>query len=180
MGRRAASAVETPLRANDEQAHTDRTCAAEREERLIRSLLRSPEVLKSSYAEQLLASARFRREIMEEFGGLSSRQVAEVAHSTSGNPAALANSWKAARKIFAVDFEGVRFPAFQFDEQGKTREVIGRVIEAVGDVLSGWDLCLWFCSANGYLDGARPVDLLEDTPDEVVEAARRSVEPVVF
>lgn len=37
--------------------------------------------------------------------------------------------------------------------------------------LRGWELLLWFTAASGYLDGARPVDLLATSPDEVVRAA---------
>ncbi len=50
-----------------------------------------------------------------------------------------------------------------------------RVIDAAGDRLQGWDLALWFTSSNAWLDGARPVDLLGESPDDVLDAVRSAV-----
>ena len=52
-----------------------------------------------------------------------------------------------------------------------------RVLEGLGGT-SGWSVALWFVSGSGWLGGKRPVDLIEEQPDAVAEAARRSAEPV--
>jgi hypothetical protein len=49
--------------------------------------------------------------------------------------------------------------------------VISRILAALKGQVRGWELLLWFTGSNGYLDGARPVDLLESDPDQVVAAA---------
>jgi hypothetical protein len=49
--------------------------------------------------------------------------------------------------------------------------VISRILAALKGQVRGWELLLWFTGSNGYLGGARPVDLLESDPDQVVAAA---------
>jgi len=89
--------------------------------------------------------------------------------------------WRRERKIFAVaDQQATYIPSFQFDEKGRPRPVVARVIQLLGDTTSEWGLALWFAAANGWLDGKRPVDLLASAPEEVVEAAEREAEELVF
>ena len=121
-----------------------------------------------------------RTELIREFGVLTSAEVAEVNGSTAENRAALANRWKREGKLFAVRHEGREyFPGFQLSPDGRPREVIERVLEALGEP-RGWQTALWFTSANGYLDARRPVDLLDSEPDAVVEAASHEAEEVYF
>jgi hypothetical protein len=49
--------------------------------------------------------------------------------------------------------------------------VISKILAAMKGQLRGWELLLWFTGSNGYLNGTRPVDLLESVPDQVVAAA---------
>jgi hypothetical protein len=37
--------------------------------------------------------------------------------------------------------------------------------------LSGWGLALWFTGSNVWVDGQRPVDVLDSSPEMVVQAA---------
>jgi hypothetical protein len=40
--------------------------------------------------------------------------------------------------------------------------------------MTEWEVALWWASANGWLNGGeRPVDVIDDDPAAVVEAARR-------
>lgn len=77
----------------------------------------------------------------------------------------------AARRIIAVQASERLFPAFQFNDEGVPRAVIAQVLTALGDELHGWEILTWFTGSSGYLEGARPVDLLTDAPDDVVAAA---------
>jgi hypothetical protein len=43
---------------------------------------------------------------------------------------------------------------------------------------SDWGLALWWTSPSGWLGGRRPLDVLDAEPQAVVEAARRSAEPI--
>lgn len=44
---------------------------------------------------------------------------------------------------------------------------------------SDWGLAYWFASVNSFLGGKRPQDLLIDTPDRVVDAAKDEVAGVL-
>lgn len=144
-------------------------------ERVLRALLPAERLTMSpALLEQVNRNAAAHVELSEEFGLLSSSQVAELAKSKSmaSNPAALANRWRKERKVFTVDVDGAqRFPGFQFGANGKPLPVIAEVVEAVGDRLTGWDLALWFTGSNGWLGGQRPVDVLDSDAELVVAAA---------
>lgn len=121
-----------------------------------------------------------RVELMNEFGLLSSSDVAELNQSKAENRAALASRWKSEGKVFSVKHDGRDwFPGFQFETDGRPREIVGRVLGALGEA-RGWETALWFTGPSGYLAGRRPVDLLDDAPEAVVEAARREAEEVYF
>lgn len=70
---------------------------------------------------------------------------------------------------------GYKYPGFQFDRREQAiRPVMHDLIKlAAGAGRSESGLALWMTSPTGYLDGSRPVDLL-DEPAPVVEAARQS------
>ncbi|HLE84604.1 MAG TPA: hypothetical protein VJG13_09730, partial [Thermoanaerobaculia bacterium] len=92
----------------------------------------------------------------------------------------LASRWKGEGKIFAVKHQGRDyFPGFQFDRNGRPWEVIAAVLEALGGA-RGWETALWFTAPSGYLEGRRPVDLLESDSGAVVESAEREGAEVYF
>ena len=118
-------------------------------------------------------NADARARMLAEFGAYTSTQM--------GDRAALAHRWKADGRIFFVTHQGSTwFPGYQFAEDGQPRPVIADLLKIVGATLTGWELALWFTTSNGWLDGARPVDLLTDAPERVREAARREAEERVF
>lgn len=128
---------------------------------------------------QLERSADARRALMQEFPLLTSRQVAEFADSGAKNRASTAHRWATARKVFSVSTgEGERFPAFEFKD-GSPRAVNQAILNAFEDKVSGWALALWFISGNGWLDGDRPVDVLDRDPNAVVRAAERSASEIL-
>ncbi len=131
---------------------------------------------------QARRNAAARHELIEEFGGLSSAEIADLAGSRAANRAALANRWRAEGRVFSVPLaDGQRYPGFQFDEQTRPRPAIARALASLTQAsdLSPWQLALWFTSANGYLGGKRPVDLLDADSDAVVEAACHEATDVV-
>ena len=113
-----------------------------------------------------------RMELIQELGLLTSAEIAALNDSQAENRSALASRWKAEGKVFSVTHRGKDyFPGFQFDPQQRPRQaMVGRPVEALGGA-RGWETALWFTAANGYLDGRRPVDLLDEEPRKVVEAA---------
>jgi heme-degrading monooxygenase HmoA len=149
-------------------------------EHYIDVLMASLGVADRSELPQLIRNARRRAELLRDFEGLTSAQVADLRGSTAGNRAAIASRWKSERRVFSVRYQKSElYPAFQFDEDGEPRPVIRRILEAI-EGRDGWALALWFTAANGWLDDKRPVDLLDKAKreDDIVEAARRSFEPL--
>ena len=124
---------------------------------------------------QARRNAEARTALIEEFGLLTSGQIAEINESTAENRAALASRWKREGKILSVLHKGtLYYPAFQFDADGRPRPIIARVLAAL-DEHEGWSTALWFIADNGYLE-ARPVDLLDADPEAVVAAAEMAGE----
>lgn len=120
------------------------------------------------------AEARWR--LLEEFGYRTGEQVGE-GRSRASNKWAYASRLRRERKIFAVGWHGkTLYPAFQFDPiSGEPRRVVRDVLAALPVAeMTEWEVALWWASANGWLDGGeRPVDVIDDDPAAVVEAARR-------
>jgi hypothetical protein len=120
------------------------------------------------------AEARWR--LLEEFGYRTGEQVGE-GRSRASNRWAYASRLRRERKVFAVGWHGkTLYPAFQFDSvSGEPRRVVHDVLAALPvEEMTEWEVALWWASANGMLGGGeRPVDLLDDDPAAVVEAARR-------
>jgi hypothetical protein len=145
-------------------------------------LLTSPfEVPTPSSVLQARRNSEARREFLEEFGALTSAEVATAAGSTASNRSALANRWRSEGRAFAVTLHDILYyPGFQFGEDGRPLPVIARVLEALGaEGPSDWEIALWFARRSGWLGDRRPVDLLVEEPDLVVEAARRQFSELV-
>lgn len=130
---------------------------------------------------QARRNAEAREKLIRDFGVLSSADIASLAGSRAKNKASLAHRWKQEGRIFSVPYRGsVYFPAYQFDEKGQPLSVIGQVLATLGHQSREWELALWFTSANGWVDGRRPVDLLRSEPEEVAQAAEREAEGLFF
>lgn len=91
---------------------------------------------------------------------LTAEAVAAGAAHASTNRSATASRWKKARRIFGVRVSGREaYPAFQFQE-GRPRPVIGNILAALPEEMTGWQTALWFCNPNGWLDGQIPLEKL--------------------
>ena len=135
-----------------------------------------PSSVDTKMAQRL--AVRYAR-VLGEFGFVTAEELADANQSRAGNRSALADNWKKRHQVFAVrhrdEFGRSRevFPLFQFEDH-KPIKVVQSVLEAFGERKAPWKLALWFTSNNGWLPKqARPVDLLEDNPDAVVQAAQR-------
>ncbi len=180
QGERDAEALARLLAATadawDRQGH--------RLEELIEAL--TPERLELPTPAALLQARRnveARTGLLREFGALDSAQVAELAGSRAANRAALANRWRAEQRVLAVPMgDELLYPGFQFTAEGKPHPAVGAALaELRADPrLSDWQAALWFAGSNGWLGGRRPIDLLDDEPDAVVQAARTEAAERVF
>jgi hypothetical protein len=144
----------------------------ERSRHVITALLPST-VPSTDATEQLRLNAEARSNFLAEFPALPAAELARLAGITWSNPAAWASRLQKEGKVFSIEY-GRRqlFPTFQFDSDWQPREAVAAVLWQLADAgLQGWSIALWWTAANGWLDGARPVDLLDEKPEQVVAAA---------
>jgi len=131
--------------------------------------------LSPGLAGQTALMAQTVSDIGTEFGYLTANDVADRAQAQSKNRAATASRWRKDHRIVGVLVKGEwRYPAFQFGPDGQPLQVIREIYRAYGDT-TPQGLMVWLVAASGWLDGQRPVDLLESDPDLVVAAAGHAV-----
>ena len=154
---------------------------SERMTRTIEAMLPS-EIPSSAAVLQARRNAEARQALLREFGALTSADVADLVGSRAKNRAALANRWHKEGRIFSLLHHGQTFFAgFQFGQDGQPFPVVAEVMRAFGQKPGeGWQMALWFTGANGWLGGARPVDLLATDPERIADAARHEMSDFVF
>ena len=75
-------------------------------------------------------------------------------------------------KVFCIDLQGrTLFPRYAFDRKGLLLPVIGEVMKLLGG-RTGWQLAAWFESTSSVLDGQRPREVLQCSPERVLAAAK--------
>lgn len=133
----------------------------------------------AAHVEQLRRNAAARTRFLKEVPLLRSMDVARQTGSTARNESAKASRWKTERRIFSVPSRGVDFyPAFQFSPvSGEPLPVIRSLLEIL-ESFDEWQTALWLAATNVWLDGERPMDVVERDPDAVLDAARHAVEPL--
>jgi hypothetical protein len=127
---------------------------------------------------QARRNAEARSALLDEFGALRSHEVADLAESRASNRAALANRWRAENRLIAVPVrDELLYPGFQFNAEGKPKPAIGPTIGWLrsNPHTTDWQMALWFVTPTSWLGGRRPVDLLDEHPDAVIDAACREV-----
>jgi hypothetical protein len=83
-----------------------------------------------------------------------------------------------ARRIVAGEVFGFEWrqtfwiPMFQFDEALDVKPGLKAVLAELATEYDGRRLANWFVEPNGWLDERRPIDVLDASPDEVLQAAR--------
>jgi hypothetical protein len=148
----------------------------QRVESFIEFLMPARDVPSPAWVLQARRNAEARQRLLDEWGGLTSEDVADHAGNTASNREALASRWRKERRILGVEHHGRIFhPGFQFDPgTGRPLKAVRRVLTALaGAGIDGWQAALWFTSPTAALDDQRPVDLLQRDPKRVIEAAER-------
>jgi hypothetical protein len=127
---------------------------------------------------QARRNAEARTALLSEFGALRSHEVADLAGSQASNRAAIANRWRTENRVVAVPWrDEILYPGFQFTHEGRPNPAIQEALEWLRSDphTTDWQAALWFATPTTWLAGRRPVEVLNDDPDAVVEAARREV-----
>lgn len=123
-------------------------------------------------------NAALRAEYLSEVPVLTATQIRELSGLKPRNRSEPASRWKREGKLFAVRKGGTDlYPAFQF-EDGAPNPVIKKVLAALPEGMSNWQVALWFASGNGWLDGKEPQDCLA-RPDDVIMAAGQQARPAI-
>lgn len=80
----------------------------------------------------------------------------------------------AANAVFAFDWRGsLWLPMFQFAPGAMVvNPHARRVLTELASVFDGWAIACWFLDANLWLQGRRPIDVMESAPASVLAAAR--------
>lgn len=118
----------------------------------------SPEVAASSVATEV-----FWRQLADEFGLLSSLQVAATLGARAHRSYA-SDLRKAGKAVGVERLNKVLYPGFQFSE-GQVRPVMERLIATARRLdRPEKSIVYWLCSPTTYIQGGgRPVDHLDDT-----------------
>ena len=120
-----------------------------------------------------------RDRFLAEVTTLSSKEVGERVGHSKVNPHATAARWRKLNEVVSVHHRGMeRFPAFQFQDNGRPHPTVKKALAALPHHLSPWQRAFWFVSTNGWLSDKAPSDMLDD-PEAVVAAAEREAEDVM-
>src|SRR6218665_2378992 len=92
-------------------------------------------------------------------------KVPELAKQANVNTTAMEiqlSEWKASNEIFSVVDKGIElFPIYVFDAKNlKPMAVLAPILAVFLKKKNGWDIAFWFASANGFLAGDRPQNVL--------------------
>lgn len=125
--------------------------------------------------------ARSRNAVLESADWLTAAQVAELAGLSASNPSTQPNKWKRQKQIFAITHNGVDyFPGYGLDPDTgyRPRKALKPVLDVFGEHKDGWGLAYWFLSANSFLGGKRPQDVLASEPERVIAAAEDEIKEI--
>lgn len=126
--------------------------------------------------------ARARTAVIDSGDWMTAAEIATAANFSATNPSAQPNKWKRDGAIFAIRHNGIDyFPSYGLDAGAgyRPRKAMAQVIKTFGDTKDSWGLSYWFISANSFLGGKRPRDLLATAPERVIAAAADEREGVL-
>ena len=126
--------------------------------------------------EQARRNLALRVRLLQEFGAVDAKELAELAGSAARNPATTVDNWRRAHRVVAVRWKGrTLVPGFQLLATGQPNPALQPVLRALAEYGMGdWEQALWFVLPSAALGGARPVDRLAADPEAVAAAASRS------
>lgn len=78
------------------------------------------------------------------------------------------------RAAICLDWGGrLWWPRFQFERHGSSLRLgPAKVIAELSFAFDGWRWAVWFAQSNFWIGGARPIDLIEARPRDVLGAVR--------
>ncbi|WP_336151299.1 hypothetical protein [Acinetobacter ursingii] len=116
--------------------------------------------------------------LLNSGGLLSADDICQLAGFTTDTQLV---QWEKDQKIFSIYLDNIEYyPVYAFDTcRGyQPLEAINEIIKVFGEKYRGLMLTLWFNSANGYLGGKCPKDMIIENPDLVIYAAKIQVKGI--
>ncbi|MBR9902447.1 MAG: hypothetical protein GYB15_00510 [Gammaproteobacteria bacterium] len=126
--------------------------------------------------------ARARRAVMESGDWLTADEILQLPGVSSCSDCAQPAQWKQQGDIFTINNLGTEYyPAFGLEKEAGYRpyRVISKIIGIFKDDKNGWGMAFWFQSANSYLGGLKPQDLIVTDPDLVIDAALDELQEIM-
>lgn len=124
-----------------------------------------------------LRRAQLNARILADSEWLSAKELSDKAQFKNTNPSAGPNRWKSAGRIFALQLNGKdKYPVYVLDEGYRPVPVVKQIISLFGEKKTPWGLAIWFGSANSWLGGKKPKDVLKTMPNRVLQAAQAEVD----
>lgn len=144
------------------------------------AMARIAEPLSPAVARAAQATENAIKSIEDEFGLLTSTQVAELLGSQAkGNASrSLANEKRGRGELLAIRrLNKYLYPGFQFDcAQGRVKPLVRDLLQlADAHDWESADVVLWLVSPTSYLeDESRPVDHIDKDPELVLDVAQNA------
>lgn len=116
-------------------------------------------------------NARLRAEYLKDVKAFTAADIRnQFVKTKPKNPSEPASRWKREQRVFAIRYDGKDlFPAFQFAD-GSPLPIIKKILKALPEDLTTWQVAFWFASGNGWLDGDAPQECLKDESGVVFAA----------
>jgi hypothetical protein len=118
---------------------------------------------------------QFIQQAFRDAGGVASGdQIAYLLRDQLDQPISTVARWIVGRHVVSYEWRcQPMLPLFQFDlPRVAVRAPVAAVIRELRDAYTDCRLAMWFVEPNLWLDGARPVQLIEASPHAVLDAAR--------
>lgn len=147
---------------------------------LTNAMTRTQSLIPPAMARAAQATENVMKSLADEFGLLTSADVAQLLGSKSKSTAArsLANDMRGRGELLAVRrLNKFLYPGFQFDHtQGRVKPLVKKLLQlAEANDWEPADVVLWLLSPTTYFeDESRPVDHFDNEPDLVLSAAQRA------
>jgi hypothetical protein len=168
---RDARLVDKTMRALPRIASKKRDLITERNIEILINMLLEGEDHAQIDEDLILDNAHLRASYLKSIPTLDSAKVRLLSGLKPKNKSEPASRWKREGRVFAVRHAAIDlFPAFQFHDDAP-RPAIKKILKALPDHLTPWQIAFWFASGNGWLDSKSPQECL-GTPDLVIKAAR--------
>ncbi|QHD48579.1 hypothetical protein KF947_13620 [Halomonas sp. FeN2] len=126
--------------------------------------------------------ARSRRAVTESGDWLTVDEILHLPGVSSRSDCVHPAQWKQQGDIFTINDHGTEYyPAFGLEKDAGYRpyRVMSKIIDIFKDDKSGWGMAFWFQSANSYLGGLKPQNLIATDPDLVIDAALDEVQEIL-